>query len=583
MDKQTIKKRRRGFFAALTSLVIGAASLSSAASAVVTGIHFLWNNLTPNIDQTTGSVEYSAMGVLESGYVEAERTAVTPGTCVEKASATWTASKTIDGNTFTDTHTYEYDTDPNNHSITEVAAKAATCTEKGNTAHYKCTLCGKLFSDSEGTTEITADSIEEPFAHTVTEVAAKTATCTEKGNKAHYKCTKCGKLFSDLAGTTEITAESVETPIDPDNHDWENAMYGWSVDFSSCTASHVCKRNASHTESEDGIMSSYVSKTPSNGQPGVIIHVATFTKLGTTVKAPEYFYDAEQAQTKRTDIEPLEPIVPPAYIPPVMPAETPAATTAAETTTTAETTAPPEETEDSDADTLAPADEEPPEEEDKFAFVDNAEEGDTITVSMGDDTVLPAEVLDEIKGKDIDLVIELENGVTWTINGTSIKGDVADINLNVSFDDSGIPVDVINKVTGERYAIAIHLDYDGEFGFEAVMTIDLQKENAGYYANLFYYDPQTNELDFVGWDIISEDGTADLLFTHASDYTIIIDDKPLDGSADETAAAADEVPDEVPDPEPVTEENPNTGITGSGLGVLVSAAVIALSRKRRTR
>ena len=533
MDKQTIKKRRRGFFAALTSLVIGAASLSSAASAVVTGIHFLWNNLTPNIDQTTGSVEYSAMGVLESGYVEAERTAVTPGTCVEKASATWTASKTIDGNTFTDTHTYEYDTDPNNHSITEVAAKAATCTEKGNTAHYKCTLCGKLFSDSEG--------------------------------------------------TTEITAESVETPIDPDNHDWENAMYGWSVDFSSCTASHVCKRNASHTESEDGIMSSYVSKTPSNGQPGVIIHVATFTKLGTTVKAPEYFYDAEQAQTKRTDIEPLEPIVPPAYIPPVMPAETPAATTAAETTTTAETTAPPEETEDSDADTLAPADEEPPEEEDKFAFVDNAEEGDTITVSMGDDTVLPAEVLDEIKGKDIDLVIELENGVTWTINGTSIKGDVADINLNVSFDDSGIPVDVINKVTGERYAIAIHLDYDGEFGFEAVMTIDLQKENAGYYANLFYYDPQTNELDFVGWDIISEDGTADLLFTHASDYTIIIDDKPLDGSADETAAAADEVPDEVPDPEPVTEENPNTGITGSGLGVLVSAAVIALSRKRRTR
>ena len=40
------------------------------------------------------------------------------------------------------------------HSGTVVPAKAATCTEDGNLAHYGC-ACGKLFSDSACTTEIT--------------------------------------------------------------------------------------------------------------------------------------------------------------------------------------------------------------------------------------------------------------------------------------------------------------------------------------------------------------------------------------------------------------------------------------------
>ncbi len=644
MDKKTIRKRKRGFAALLLSAALAVQCSLSAFAGYVCDFTFP-TQYSENMTNVNYFLYNDDEVIVDSGNADAvNKLSDTPATCTSARKVTVQASVVYGSGdtskTYTGEKTYTVG-DPIAHSLTFVAAKAPTCTEKGNKEHYKCTVCNKLFSDSAGKNEITAASIEEPSAHSLTFVAAKTATCTEKGNTAHYKCTKCGKLFSDSAGKNEITAASVEIPIDqnahsltevaektatctdkgniahykctrcsklfsddtgsteitaasvettdPNNHDWGEATYEWSADFLTCIASRVCTRDASHTESQYGAIIPYVSKTPSDGQPGERTYTAYFDKpyFTTQTKTMIFYAEEEKAQTQRNNTEPPEPIAPAAvaettpdnsgsiYPPTYIPAGTPATTTAAETTTTAEITAPPEEIEDSDADTLSPADEE----EDKFADVDSAEEGDTITVSMGDDTVLPAEVLDAIKGKDIDLVIELENGVTWTINGTSIKGDVSDIDLNVSFDDSGIPVDVINKVTGERYAITIHLDYDGEFGFEAVMTIDLQKKNAGYYANLFYYNPQTNELEFVSWDIISEDGTADLLFTHASDYTIIIDDKPLDGSADETAAAADEVP----DPEPVTEENPNTGLTGSGLGFLVSAAVIALSRKRRTR
>ena len=83
-------------------------------------------------------------------------------------------------------------------------------------------------------------------------------------------------------------------------------------------------------------------------------------------------------------------------------------------------------------------------------------------------------------------------------------------------------VEVRNTVTGESYFINISLYYDGEFGFTAVLSINLKPENAGYIANLYYYNEQTDEMEFICSDEIAEDGTAELTFTHASEYTIVI-------------------------------------------------------------
>ena len=52
---------------------------------------------------------------------------------------------------------------------------------------------------------------------------------------------------------------------------------------------------------------------------------------------------------------------------------------------------------------------------------------------------------------------------------------------------------------------------------------NMDAKNAGLFANLFYFNEQTGELEFVCADEIAEDGTAELTFTHASEYTIVID------------------------------------------------------------
>ena len=45
----------------------------------------------------------------------------------------------------------------------------------------------------------------EEHTHNLTLVAAKAATCTEGGKEAYYKCEGCGKFYEDVLGTKEIT------------------------------------------------------------------------------------------------------------------------------------------------------------------------------------------------------------------------------------------------------------------------------------------------------------------------------------------------------------------------------------------
>jgi len=160
--------------------------------------------------------------------------------------------------------------------------------------------------------------------------------------------------------------------------------------------------------------------------------------------------------------------------------------------------------------------------------VKDAKPGDTVAVDMNGSTEIAGDVIDEIKGKDITISFDMGNGITWSVNGKSVTSDnIADINMSVTVGTESnpiknIPMKVINEVAGDNYHMEISLAHNGEFGFEAVLTMNLNAENAGLFANLYYYNPQSGELEFISEDEIAEDGTAELLFTHASDYTIVI-------------------------------------------------------------
>ncbi len=57
----------------------------------------------------------------------------------------------------------------------------------------------------------------------------------------------------------------------------------------------------------------------------------------------------------------------------------------------------------------------------------------------------------------------------------------------------------------------LSLSHEGEFGFTAVLTLKLDKENSGLFANLFYYNKTKGEMEFICLDRIAEDGTVKLV------------------------------------------------------------------------
>ena len=94
------------------------------------------------------------------------------------------------------------------HTLVKTEAKAATCTAAGSNAYWTCTTCGKYFSDEAGKNEIAKDSWVIPAGHSLTKTEAKAATCTEDGNNAYYTCSACGKIFKDAEGTQETTVKN---------------------------------------------------------------------------------------------------------------------------------------------------------------------------------------------------------------------------------------------------------------------------------------------------------------------------------------------------------------------------------------
>ncbi|MDD6069246.1 MAG: leucine-rich repeat domain-containing protein [Clostridiales bacterium] len=123
------------------------------------------------------------------------------------------------------------------HNVTFVTAKAATCTETGNTAYYTCSGCGKWFKDAGCTTEITDQSsvVNPATGHRWSEeiedeehVKDRAADCRSY-NTYWYDCAVCDAISGNqfFVSKTQQGAHSYETEWnkgDASGH-WHKCQY----------------------------------------------------------------------------------------------------------------------------------------------------------------------------------------------------------------------------------------------------------------------------------------------------------------------------------------------------------------------
>lgn len=155
--------------------------------------------------------------------------------------------------------------------------------------------------------------------------------------------------------------------------------------------------------------------------------------------------------------------------------------------------------------------------------ISQTKEGDTVTVEMNGSSVIPKEVFDNIRGRNITLVLVIGEGISWSVNGQNITDySLEDIDFGVTMDTDAIPENFIQGVAGEQAFRSISLSHDGNFGFEAVLSINMEKKNAGLYTNLFYFNSSSKQLELQSSGRIDENGHVEFIFTHASDYVAVV-------------------------------------------------------------
>ena len=170
-----------------------------------------------------------------------------------------------------------------------------------------------------------------------------------------------------------------------------------------------------------------------------------------------------------------------------------------------------------------------------------SKDGTSYSIDLSSGSQIPVTILEVIKGKNVDVTINLGNGIEWIINGTDIQGDQDNqedqgendpaqqpktINLQVAVVTDAIPKDALANLETQD-SIELSLAYTGDFGFKATLKMSINEENRGKIANLFYYNPITQMLELQGACRVDNNGNILLDFTHASDYIIVMDDKVI--------------------------------------------------------
>ena len=134
--------------------------------------------------------------------------------------------ETEDGETF-----YYTEITPHDHELVHVDPALPTCTENGCIEHWRCTLCGKCFSDAAGENEIPAASVVLAApGHTPGEAVTENETAPSCGVAGGYDsvvyCTVC---------SAEISRTHVVVPATGDHSygDWSTNNNGTHSRFCS--------------------------------------------------------------------------------------------------------------------------------------------------------------------------------------------------------------------------------------------------------------------------------------------------------------------------------------------------------------
>ena len=397
------------------------------------------------------------------------------------------------------------------HSIDEGTVTVAPTTTSTGVKVYKCKICGyemgKMiipaiseehtheystdlkFDDANHWHECICGDRKDIAPHNIVKTVVKEATLTETG-LISYVCGECGYI------------EKTET-IDVIPHDHAYDENVWLSNRYShwhrCTLCGGIVDSAAHV-SDEGV----VTKEPTETSTGIKVY---------SCKVCGYVIRTDIIS--KTGSDPVDPDPTPT------PTPTPAPTYNYTPSYSSSSTS-----------SAAPSVKEPSivgEDGAKGwdAIIDSLKKTDDegqVTVDMNSLLMLPKNVLNAIKGNDVDIIVKMTNKISWKINGKSVD-DPKSVNLSVKLNSNRIPDEVLETVSNGS-VIQLSLSHSGKFGYYPELIINVGTRYNNKYATLYYYNPAEKAMEFVDSCMV-ESGNASFMMSHASDYAIVFTDEPM--------------------------------------------------------
>ncbi|MDO5574725.1 MAG: hypothetical protein Q4G60_12195, partial [bacterium] len=161
-----------------------------------------------------------------------------------------------------------------------------------------------------------------------------------------------------------------------------------------------------------------------------------------------------------------------------------------------------------------------------WAAIEQSVTAEPVVVNMNGSTEVPASVLKAVKSAKSELVIGISEDIVWTIPGSAVADDVADVNLGVTENTGSIPQEAVDAVAANSIETKqFEVEYDGAFGFRATLSMKTNQNNAGKYANLFCYRGAGEPMEFIDSSQIDANGGMKFGMVHASSYVIVVSDE----------------------------------------------------------
>ena len=158
-----------------------------------------------------------------------------------------------------------------------------------------------------------------------------------------------------------------------------------------------------------------------------------------------------------------------------------------------------------------------------------------VRINLQNSTLLTADKIGKLKSDEKEIQLIMPDDIMWNIDVSSIQNEVdLNVDMKVELGNADIPQKVIDSISEDEPYVLLSLAHDGPFNFDATLMVPVEQEYMGKIANLFYFNPETDSMQFIATSEIDENGYATFNMKHASDYAIVFAENSLETITNET-------------------------------------------------